>query len=139
MITELLKRLTNVKKKKENEWLACCPVHPDKNPSMGIKLTDDGKILCRCFGCGASGVEIIQAVGMDVTDLFPPKEKTTYKHHTREYFNPATVLSSLAYEAAVLERAAFCFTHGEEFTDKDRERIDLASQRISDAKTYCFK
>jgi len=33
-------------------WMACCPAHDDRVPSLSIRDADDGKILVRCHaGC----------------------------------------------------------------------------------------
>lgn len=32
-----------------------CPIHKEKNPSMGIYISDKKKGLCNCFGCGWRG------------------------------------------------------------------------------------
>jgi len=38
-------------------WMACCPVHKDRKPSLSIKDTEDGKILVHCHaGCKAAAV-----------------------------------------------------------------------------------
>lgn len=36
-----------------------CPVHDDKNPSMGIIREKDGKEIVHCFGCGFWG-DVVQ-------------------------------------------------------------------------------
>ena len=34
------------------DWAALCPLHPDRNPSLAIKITSDGKVLAHCHaGC----------------------------------------------------------------------------------------
>jgi hypothetical protein len=38
-------------------WMALCPAHDDKNPSLSIKDAEDGKVLFFCFaGCAQSSV-----------------------------------------------------------------------------------
>ena len=33
-------------------WMACCPAHEDRSPSLSIHDSDDGKVLVHCFaGC----------------------------------------------------------------------------------------
>jgi hypothetical protein len=33
-------------------WIACCPAHDDREPSLSIRDADDGKVLVRCHaGC----------------------------------------------------------------------------------------
>jgi DNA primase len=47
----LLSRLTGLKQTAKG-WVALCPAHADKSPSLSIRLADDGKILLHCFaGC----------------------------------------------------------------------------------------
>lgn len=135
MIENILKKLHKVKKTKGNEWIGCCPVHDDKTPSMGIKLTDDGKILLHCFGCGSGGIEIIQAIGLNPEDLFPPRENRESRSK-RIYYNPETVLKSLLYESSILSLAASDIVNGIS-SNEDAQRIELAHKKILDATNYC--
>jgi CHC2 zinc finger len=33
-------------------WMACCPAHDDRKPSLSIRESNDGKVLVRCHaGC----------------------------------------------------------------------------------------
>lgn len=35
-----------------NSWMACCPAHDDRNPSLSVRDGDEGKVLFRCHaGC----------------------------------------------------------------------------------------
>lgn len=52
------------------KWMACCPAHDDKSPSLSIRAMDDGRVLIHCHaGCSPSDVMI--AVGLSLSDLFP--------------------------------------------------------------------
>ncbi|MBE6924576.1 MAG: hypothetical protein E7466_04990 [Ruminococcaceae bacterium] len=44
-------------------YLALCPCHPDKDPSLSIN-EEDGKLLVHCFGCGAGLPEVLDALGL---------------------------------------------------------------------------
>lgn len=69
MLEQILDRLVNVKKSGTNKFTACCPVHNDATPSMGI--WDEGeRILLHCLGCGAKGPEIMQSIGLPIGMLF---------------------------------------------------------------------
>lgn len=71
-VEKLLERLEKVKVSGENKWLACCPAHPDKNPSLSVQ-DNGGKVLIKCWaGCGA--LDVITAVGLEWADLFPPND-----------------------------------------------------------------
>ena len=55
--------LVNAKQTRPGQWIACCPAHNDKNPSLSITQTCD-KVLVHCFaGCEQS--EVVQVL----TDL----------------------------------------------------------------------
>ena len=44
-----------------SSWMARCPAHDDRDPSLSIQNTDDGKLLVRCHaGCGQ--VRVIAAL-----------------------------------------------------------------------------
>ena len=52
---------------------ARCPAHDDRRASLSITEADDGRVLLRCFaGCSVNA--IVEAVGLEVRDLFPPRE-----------------------------------------------------------------
>lgn len=55
-------------------WLACCPSHPDHNPSLSIATGTDGRVILKCF-TGCSFEAIVQALSLDPSDLFPPREE----------------------------------------------------------------
>ena len=71
-VEAILMMLEGVKPSGKGRWMALCPVHGDKSPSMGIKECDDGTVLMNCFACGANGIEIAEAAGVSVSELFPP-------------------------------------------------------------------
>ena len=51
-------------------YQASCPAHDDRNPSLSLRQTDDGKVLLKCHaGCPPEAV--VAAVGMHLRDLFP--------------------------------------------------------------------
>ena len=64
---DLLDRLEQVTGGK-GRWMACCPAHQDKSPSLAITEVDD-RVLVYCFaGCETS--DITAAIGLNVADLF---------------------------------------------------------------------
>ncbi len=50
---EIFEQLKGFKVKESGKsYMACCPAHNDTNPSLQIKITDDGKYSLRCYaGC----------------------------------------------------------------------------------------
>jgi len=45
----LLDRLDGVKRVADGRWMAKCPAHEDKRPSLSIRETDDGRVLLHCY------------------------------------------------------------------------------------------
>lgn len=51
-------------------WIARCPAHPDRSPSLSIREGSDGRTLLHCFaGCELQA--IVAALGLRLADLFP--------------------------------------------------------------------
>lgn len=132
IVEEFLTRLSKVKRTGRGQWLACCPSHGDKNPSMSIRETDDGKVLINCFaGCGVE--EIVGAVGMLVSDLFPPGLVSDHEKPIRPPFNARDVLEACALEMTVVVVCASDVAKGKELSSGARNRLLLAAERISTA------
>lgn len=70
-VTTFLGRLEGVRQTGHSKWIAKCPAHDDRSPSLSISEGDDGRVLLHCFG-GCHVDAIIDAVGMTLSDLFPP-------------------------------------------------------------------
>lgn len=70
-LNELLTRLDGVKRTGRG-YVARCPSHEDRSPSLSIGEGTDGTILIKCFaGCGLT--DITGALGLKPRDLFPPR------------------------------------------------------------------
>lgn len=70
-----------------NSLMAQCPVHNEKTGSLNITWQQDpvsgGKTLLFCHGCRASGLEIAEAIGLTLGDLFDEPRPEPLKHETR--------------------------------------------------------
>ena len=128
----LLSRLDKVRRTGPNSWVACCPAHDDKTPSLSVRDADDGRVLCHCFaGCDIDS--ILGAVGLTVNDLFPVR--LAYNHGPmRRPFPAADVLENIAQEAALVAVAACNIRQGIALSDEDHARLLVASERIHEAR-----
>ena len=70
-VAELTQRLKA--KTSNGHWIARCPAHDDREPSLQISEGTDGRVLLKCFA-GCSVDEITQALGIASRDLFPSQE-----------------------------------------------------------------
>jgi len=67
-LDEFLSRLQGVKRRGENKFIACCPAHDDKDPSLSL-TERDGKILLHCWS-GCSALSVVESLGLTLGDLF---------------------------------------------------------------------
>lgn len=125
----ILSRLEKVKGR-NGSWTACCPAHDDKSPSLAIR-EEGGKVLLHCFG-GCEVSAIVGALGMDMTDLFPPSEPT-YKPQPKVKFFASDLLKVIALEAAIVSIAAYDMAKGKTPPKVDLDRLHLAYERINAA------
>ena len=58
-------------------WIARCPAHDDRHPSLSIVKAADGRILLHCFA-GCLVEMICEALGILVADLFPETAQDPY-------------------------------------------------------------
>lgn len=136
MIEPILERLQKVKQTKPGQWVACCPAHNDKSPSLAIKQSDSGKILIKCWaGCAIH--DIMSAIGMELQDLFP--DQVEYKRESRDYFSAETVLKSLHKEAIIMRFLANQLKQGIPLNPEDFKRAEVAEDRIHNACLYVEK
>ena len=55
-------------------WIALCPAHDDKQPSLSVSVGEDGRILVKCHA-GCSQKDVVDALGIEFRDLFPDGHK----------------------------------------------------------------
>lgn len=67
-VLELLPTLEHVRHNRDG-WVARCPAHPDRNPSLSIAEGSDGKTLLKCFA-GCTVESICRALHIRMSDLF---------------------------------------------------------------------
>ena len=79
MIEEILSRLDKVKQQ-GTQYYSRCPVHQGNNQNLGI-TEKDGKVLIHCFNCNATGLEVVEALGLPIGALFTDPLKPDNKKH----------------------------------------------------------
>lgn len=132
-VTELVSRLSGVKKTGPDSWLARCPAHADKSPSFTVKGLSDGRILMHCFG-GCDTEAVLDSLGISFTDLFP--EKLGEFRRERPAFTASDALKALTYESSVVAICAADIADGKQITEEISKRASLAAGRISTALEF---
>jgi hypothetical protein len=130
MKTDLLSRLSKVKQTGRDSWIACCPAHEDRSPSMTIRIVDDGRVLLHCFA-GCPPLAVLEAVGLDFSALFP--EPLEHAKPLRKPIAAADVLEGLMHEATILLLIANEMKGGS-LSRPSRQRMLQAIERIEQAR-----
>lgn len=74
---DLVSRLEHCRQVRDGEWIARCPAHDDKTPSLSIKELPDSRVLIHCHaGCGA--MDILNSIGLSWSDLYPENDRLQY-------------------------------------------------------------
>ena len=112
---------------RRNSYVALCPAHDDSHPSLSVGQGADGRVLIHCFaGCDAQA--IVNAVGWELNDLFPPDAKDyelpARRQERRSPVNYKGLLFHLRHEVYVLSIAARKMKQGEKFSDDDWATLD---------------
>lgn len=68
-IERILVRLDMVRQTSRG-FMARCPAHDDRHPSLSVAEGEDGKVLMRCWA-GCDVPEILVAIGLTWADMFP--------------------------------------------------------------------
>jgi hypothetical protein len=125
----LLSRLDKARRTGQDRWIACCPAHGDKSPSLAVRELDDGRVLIHCFaGCDVSSV--LSAVNLEMDDLFPPRPLGEhFKKGERRPFVGADVLHAMDYEVKVIVLTGAAMADGTA-TVGDFRRCLLAAKRF---------
>lgn len=134
-VENLLQRLKKVRGR-NGSWTACCPAHDDKGPSLSVRETPDGRVLLHCFA-GCETQSVVESVGLGFQDLYPPEEKRHEYPPAKPAVKPAFYASDLlrvvAFEALVVQIVALDIAEGRLPSERDRERMKLAFERIDEA------
>lgn len=133
-IDNLLSRLEGVKRTGAGTWRARCPAHGSKSLSLAIREADTGAALVHCFA-SCTVHEVVGAVGLDLTDLFPPRpdDPAHVGKPERRPFPAADILRAIGFEATIVALAGAAIIAGEPFSQFDKDRLLVAVGRINAA------
>lgn len=112
-------------------WRAICPAHESKHRtrSLAVFEADDGRVLLKCHaGCDVDS--IVRAVGLDLSDLFPPKQND-HAQRIRKPWAARDVIAALRAETLVCWVLLTDIANGKVLTKSDRERARLAAERAT--------
>ena len=125
----LLSRLQGVKKiKGSDKWVALCPAHDDKTPSLSIRQLEDSRILINCWsGCGA--IDVLESIDMNYQHLMPD-DAISYRG-----IRGKTKNERLAIAESILEMLPLWQARGEQFTDAQKAEVREAFLLVNGSKS----
>jgi hypothetical protein len=131
-IENLLSCLHKVKKAGKDSWVACCPAHQDKSPSLTITNKPDGRILMYCFA-GCDTYSILRSIDLDWQDILPESpighkvEKTNFGIYSSD------ALRLIHFETQIVLYIAYQMRKTKTIDNVAIERLETAMQRIKKA------
>lgn len=132
-IDELIARLDGVKQTSSaDRYVALCPAHDDRSPSLAVSLGDDGCILLHCFA-GCETESVITSLGLTFGDLYPEPIGHHYKP-VRRRFDARQVLAALDHESLVVSIIGADFLEHHEIDEPTWARLAQAVSRINTAR-----
>ena len=125
-IDTLLSRLEGVRRRGDHQWMARCPAHDDHDPSLSVKVGTEDRLLVYCFG-GCSPSDIMSAIGMSLSDLFP---EDPHRHIRPAHIDTWSMLRALRHQLTKVQMAAHAIADGELLSDSDLESLRSAAEDI---------
>jgi len=127
----LLSRLDGCRRTGVNRWIAKCPAHDDRHPSLSIRELDREKVLVKCWS-GCSAANVLAAAGLEFSALYPPRLTHRTKPE-RKSWPAADILRCVEQEILIGAVATLTLANGGVLSDGDRARLLVASERLTAA------
>lgn len=118
---------------RNGSWVARCPAHRDRSPSLTVRGLPDGRILLHCFA-GCETAAVLEAMGLTFGDLFP--QKLGEFRRERPAFTALEALRALTHESSVIALCASEVADGRPLSAEDAARARVAAGRIATALEF---
>lgn len=123
----LLSRLEGVRATGQGRWIAKCPAHTDRSPSLSVREVD-GRTLIHDFA-GCAPADILAALGLSLRDLF--EDRPPFEAASKPSRVPLRdLVPLLRHEANVIAIAGADMLANREITEPDWQRLAEAVRRI---------
>lgn len=129
----LIEQLDSARSTGQGRWIARCPAHADGRPSLSVRETGDGVILLHCFA-GCETEDVLGAIGWTFSELYPEKAISHRVPRKRRPFSSDDALRCCSHEALIVEITVNKILRGAEITAGDRDRLELAVNRLMEAR-----
>jgi hypothetical protein len=131
-VEALLSRLDGPRPNGRDRWRCACPVCGGRNRStLSVGAGDTGAVLVKCWKEGCSPEQIAHAVGLELEDLFPPREQHGAPAPRRRLITAGQALDVLESEALLLVVCASDMARGQALDEATRARLLQSAARVS--------
>ena len=135
-VGRLLDRLSGVRPTGTGRWIARCPAHEDRSPSLSIRDIDD-RVLVHCFaGCRVG--DVLSAVGLALADLYsrplPGAGPAGGYPRTHSRLSAHDALAALDHELTVAVLILSDFAARQQISATELSRLIQAAARIGAAR-----
>jgi hypothetical protein len=131
--TTLLARLDGVRQTRPDRWIARCPAHEDRAPSLSIREGENDNVLLHCFA-GCSAAAVVEAIGMELSDLFPPRlehYREPVPRSQRPMLTMSELVALLRYSVTAVGLAAEDMAAGRALSPEDLEALRTVAARVN--------
>lgn len=142
-VERILESLEGSRQTHPGQWVALCPAHDDKRPSLSIREGEDGRVLIHCFA-GCSALDVVESLCLGFDDLFPKADRDMTGPDTQTRRRPAPPISArdaldlLDTEALALEIVAHRLASGEPLI-KHISALRTSAGRIAVIRDHFFE
>ena len=136
-IETVISRLDGVRETAPGKYLARCPAHDDRSPSLAISEGDDGRVLIHDFA-GCQTEDVLSAIGLTFSDVMPERIGQDHAYRpVRNRISAKDALSTLDHESLVVAIIGADFLEHKEIDDETWDRLGAAVQRINTTRAMC--
>ena len=132
IIDTLTSRLDCVKETGHGKYVARCPSHDDKSPSLAIKAYGDGRVLLHCFA-GCDPESVLDAIGLKFSDLYPEPLGHHFKPSPMRT-SPREILETLDHESLVVALIGADFIKRKSLDEDTWSRLAKSVSRINSGR-----
>lgn len=127
---KILMRLNKVKKTGLGQYIAICPAHDDKSPSLAI-TEKDGKCLLHCFA-GCTPLDVLDSISLEMGDLFDDDGLVRNDSGWSEKNNARFQSQQIVRARTRLEITTACLKNGHSITKEEIAKAKSAKQYLAD-------
>ena len=131
----LLNRLQGVKQLHKGihaaRYVAKCPAHDDRNPSLAVTLTNHDQVLIYCHSqkCGAN--DVLAAVGLEFKDLHDKRLDYRGYKRVKRAFSLEQLFEVAQYDIAFISQCNKILIEGKPLPEQTLLNLFMVSERLA--------